>query len=169
MGDATIKLSKNGNWIVYTGQDKVERLIRFVNAECGTERTRGGLLHNYAGTIRAADVLVNDFLDGKEGCIEKAKSIAGADFYVKMMERVVAKGLDQLQQDLDVMSTILDQRKGSIATLDSVKRRYNVISRFLKKEEETPDEAEDLELTQDDEADLSVLDALLREAEDDES
>jgi alpha-mannosidase len=165
MGYPTIKLSKYGNWIVHHDPENVERLIQFVNAECGTERMRGGLLHDTAGTIKQADVLAKDFLDGKEGCIEKAKNITGAEFYVKMMERAVAKGLEQLQQDFDGMSMILDQRKGSIATLDGVKTRYNVISKFLTKKELPVEEVDDSELTPDDEDDLAALDELLQEDE----
>jgi protein disulfide-isomerase A6 len=162
----TVKVYKFGNWTEFNGRDKVERLVTFVNEQCGTQRARGGLLNDVAGTILAADKLVRPFLKAEEKreIVEQMKAIPGAEFYVKVMERFIAKGSEQIQQDLDSMTAILDQRKGSIATLDGVKKRFNVMNKFVPVvTEPAPEEAE---LTPDDDAELAALDALLQEEDD---
>jgi hypothetical protein len=77
--------------------------------------------------------LVTEFLaaQSKADVIERAKKIAGAEFYVKVMERWVAKGSEQVAKDVGVMRELLEQKKGSKKALDGIKRRYNVFAKFF--------------------------------------
>jgi hypothetical protein len=129
----TAKLAIGGNWTTYYGARYVRAYLDFVSDHCGTERGLDGLLRDDAGTVRAADDLVTEFLtaEAKADVIERAKKITGADFYVKAMERWVAKGSEQLAKDVAVMRELLEQRKGSIKALDGIKRRYNVPAEFF--------------------------------------
>jgi hypothetical protein len=47
------------------------------------------------------------------------------------MDRIVEKGIEQLQVDAEALKKNLDKRTGSRVALDEMKRRYNVIKRFL--------------------------------------
>jgi hypothetical protein len=53
------------------------------------------------------------------------------------MERYMAKGEEQLKKDIKLMREMLDQRTGSIKSLDGMKIRYNVFTKFLPKENKT--------------------------------
>jgi hypothetical protein len=59
------------------------------------------------------------------------KAIEGGEFYVRVMERYLPTGLDKLRKDVAGMAAILQERTGSIASLDGLKRRYNVFRQFL--------------------------------------
>jgi protein disulfide-isomerase A6 len=115
----------------------VEAILAFVNKECDTDRGIDGLPGDDAGTIRTADALVSQFLaaEDKAAVIEDMKKIDGAEFYVRVMERYIAGGEEKMRKDVLGMRVILDQRKGSVASLDGLKRRYNVFRRFVKDEQ----------------------------------
>jgi hypothetical protein len=88
---------------------------------------------------------VTEFLaaEVKDEIIEKMKKVAGAEFYVKAMERYVAQGNHQIQKDVQVMREMLDMRHGSMKALDGMKRRYNIFIKFLPAEgDEEPDLAD---------------------------
>jgi thiol-disulfide isomerase/thioredoxin len=128
----TVRIAKDDNWHESDGRG-VDELLGFVNKECGTERGRDGLLNDEAGTNPTADKLVRQFLAAKDklAVIEAMKSIEGAEFYVRVMERYLANGVEKLQKDVAGMEVILNQRTGSLSSLDGLKRRYNVFRRFL--------------------------------------
>jgi protein disulfide-isomerase A6 len=141
----TIELSRSGVWSVFSGHRSLSGFIDFVNKKCGTERGHDGLLNANAGRIPAADDLVTEFLaaEAKEQVIEKMKTVAGAEFYVKAMERYIAQGKDQMEKDVRLMRDMLDIRQGSMKALDGMKRRYNVFIKFLPAEgNEEPDLAD---------------------------
>lgn len=145
-GFPTIKLLKNPDDepIPYSGPRTVKGIADFINENCGTERGVDGLLNDEAGIIPAATDIVQNYLsalkDSKDTAIyiAKMKEIEGADFYVKVIERINAKGLEQLAKDVDTMKGILEARKGSPKSLDGMKRRYNVFLEFLPKPQATP-------------------------------
>jgi hypothetical protein len=59
------------------------------------------------------------------------KDVSGAGFYVKMMERFMDKGIDQLKKDMALMKAMMDTRKASWPTLDEMKRRYNIVNSLV--------------------------------------
>jgi hypothetical protein len=89
----------------------------------------GRLLGDRAGRIEAADAIAREFIDAfrEPELIGEIKKIPEAQFYVRMTERCVANGVEQLKKDAAAMEKNLDQRKGSIATLDDIRKRYNVL------------------------------------------
>jgi protein disulfide-isomerase A6 len=143
-----IQVAKSGGWSVFSGYRSLSGIIEFVNKKCGTERTDDGLLNANAGRIAEADAIVAEFLavDEKGTVIEKMRKVVGAEFYVKAMERYVAKGKDQIQKDVEVMREMLDARQGSMKALDGMKRRYNIFMRFLPPEGDEEPELADLSL-----------------------
>lgn len=151
-GFPTVKLFKGAlaDPVAFEGERTPENVINFVNTHCGTEREVGGLLNEKAGLIEAAGPIVEEFLTGdKAAAIEKMKAVDGAAFYVKVMDRYVAKGADQVEKDMNTMKTILDAKKGSWKSMDGMKMRFNVFSQFIPKPVPTPEpevEAEKKEL-----------------------
>jgi hypothetical protein len=73
------------------------------------------------------------------------------------MERYLEHGAEKLAKDFESMSAILDERRGSMVTLDGVKKRHNILRRFL--ETNPPVTPEDVEWDED--AEIAALEALL--------
>jgi protein disulfide-isomerase A6 len=134
-----------GKWEKYLGTHEIDSLIEHVNKVCKTERTRSGLLSDTAGTVKAADRLVPEFLEAedKPEVIEKVREIRNAEVYVKVMERFLEKGQEQIAKDVKQMREHIDQRKGSIRALDQIKKRWNIFRKFVpvQEEEKPPEQA----------------------------
>jgi thiol-disulfide isomerase/thioredoxin len=128
-----IMLLVNGTFHNYTGPRFVPSFVQYVNENCGTNRGVDGLLSDSVGTIPAADEIAKEFMNAHEKAplIEKMKGIHGAEYYVKIMQRFVEKGLDQLKKDAVEMKSSLEYRKLSMPALDVMKKNYNVLVRFL--------------------------------------
>ncbi|OHT17640.1 Thioredoxin family protein [Tritrichomonas foetus] len=137
-GYPSIKLFKDNSSIEYDGPRTADGVASFINKNCGTERAANGLLLDTAGIVDEATPLVKEFLAGKADALERMKAIKGAEFYVKVMERINAKGVEQVQKDMETMNKILTARKGSYKALDGMKRRYNVFNEFIPKPEPEP-------------------------------
>jgi thiol-disulfide isomerase/thioredoxin len=123
----------HGSWVNYTGQMSLSGFVQSVNRRCALDRRIDGLLGESAGRIAAADEIAKDFVDAqnKEERVEAMRKIDGAEFYVKIMGRIIEKGVEQLRKDATAIKANLEQRKGSRKTLDEIKQRYNVINSFL--------------------------------------
>ena len=141
-GFPTIMLFKDGEVEQYSGKRTAEAVVNFINEKCGTERAVNGLLNDEAGLIEEAAPIVTEFLGSsdKSPLVEKMKAIKGAEFYVKVMERYLAKGTEQIEKDIETMEKILQSRKGSFTSLDGMKKRLNVFRQFVPKEEPTKEE-----------------------------
>jgi thiol-disulfide isomerase/thioredoxin len=123
----------NGTFQNYTGPMLLASFVEEINRQCGTNRRTDGLLSDWAGTTPQADEVASEFMNAtdKEPVIEKMKMIEGADYYVKIMQRYVEKGVPQLKKDVLGMKSNLDNRKLSMPALDAMKMKYNVFMRFL--------------------------------------
>lgn len=135
----TLIIEHNGETEICDQPIRPGPLSMYINQKCGTERGISGLLHNEAGTVPEADMLVGAFLKGvdKGSVIEQARKIPDARLYVSAMERVVEKGMKAIEQEVANMKEALQERQGSWKVLDAMKRRYNVFNRFLESPVET--------------------------------
>jgi protein disulfide-isomerase A6 len=131
--ESRAKIWNRGTWLNYTKSLTTMTMIPNINKICGTDRAHNGLLSERAGRIPAADQLALKFVNSEdqEELIEAAKKIKGTEFYVKVMERLAAGGIEKLRSDLQTMKKIMNERKGSVASLDAMKKRFNVINQFL--------------------------------------
>jgi protein disulfide-isomerase A6 len=129
----TFKLFLKGEVREPSDPHSADDFVTYLNQNCGTERSVGGLLTNRSGLVDSAQPIVTEFLESgdKASAVEKMRQIAGAEFYVRIMERYLASGADQLEKDRVVMAGILAERKGSWNALDGMQRRYNVVCQFL--------------------------------------
>lgn len=132
-----IRLFKPDETIEWYDQERTKDvIIDWINRKCGTMRREDGLLNEQAGIITDAKSLVAKFMKKpSEKLIPKMKKIVGADFYVKVMERILAKGVEATRKDAQTMENILEQRKGSPTALDGMKKRLNVFMEFLNQTE----------------------------------
>lgn len=131
-GYPTIKLFKNtGEVIPYSGSRTADGVVSFLNENCGTERAVNGLLTDTAGLIAGAREIVNEFLEGdKEEARKKMSEIQGTEVYLKVMDRINQKGIDQIKKDIETMDGIIKAKKSSMKAIDGIKRRYNVFKEF---------------------------------------
>jgi protein disulfide-isomerase A6 len=122
-----------GTWVNYTGQMSLNGFVQSVNRRCGLDRRIDGLLGESAGRIAEADEIAKEFVDAdnKDELVEAMKKIDAAGFYVKIMDRIKGKGVEQVKKDAALMKVSLEQRKGSRKTLDAIKKRYNVVNSFF--------------------------------------
>ena len=151
-GYPAVMLFKKGKKepIMYESEHYSEAVVEFVNEECGTQREVGGLLNSEAGCIPEANDVVKEFLEGdKEAAMAKMRTIKGAEFYVRIMDRYLQKGKEQVEKDVNTMRGLLDEKKGSWQSLDGMKRRYNVFVQFV--ETEKPQQMPESEYFDDDE------------------
>lgn len=137
-GYPTIKLFKGDEVIPFEGKRSLDNVVDFINAHCGTQRGTDGLLNDAAGLVDGAAAIVSEFLasEDKSDALAKMKALPGTEFYVKVMDRIAAKGIEQIGKDVQTMKAILAARKGSAASLDGMKRRLNVFNEFLPKADE---------------------------------
>ncbi|OHS93403.1 Thioredoxin family protein [Tritrichomonas foetus] len=136
----TMILFKNGEQIPFQGAHIVGNVVNMINKKCGTQRGITGLLKDNVGLIEEANKLAVQFVDAenKNEIIEQMKKIEGADFYVKVMERIMKSGVDQLVKDMEKMKSFMDERKGSMTAIDGMKKRYNVFKVFAPKSTPVP-------------------------------
>jgi protein disulfide-isomerase A6 len=129
---AVLRYFVNGTWNDWNGANMTRDLLGLINGKCGVERGLDGLLSDKAGTIPEADRIARAFAEtGDKRLIEEMKAIEGSGFYQKMMERIETKGIEQLQKDAEALKRRLDARGGGKGALDEMKRRYNVIGKFI--------------------------------------
>jgi hypothetical protein len=127
------KLWSRGKWLNFTGRPTLRRFVSTINRECGVDRRIDGLLGDSAGRIAEADEIARQFIDAEDQMtlIERTRTIPGAEFYVKVMERFVEKGFAQMKKDILTLKKNLAERKGSPNSLDLMKKRFNVFNSFL--------------------------------------
>ncbi|OHT03690.1 putative protein disulfide-isomerase A6 [Tritrichomonas foetus] len=128
----------NGTSYKYDNPNNLRGIINFINEKCGTERDLDGLLNDTAGLIPEANEIVKEFLSSpdKISKIEQMKQIEGAEFYVKVMERYILQGIEQVHKDLKKMGHMLDEKKGSKKAIDQMKKRYNIFLLFVPRFDE---------------------------------
>lgn len=132
-------LFKNNYKYPFKGPQILGNVVKMINKQCGTERNIDGLLHDNVGVIPEASEYINDFLEAVDNkdeskvaeIIEKVKAIPSSETYVKVMQRVVQKGKEQLRKDLATMRIFMDERKGSFKVIDGMKKRFNVFRLFV--------------------------------------
>jgi protein disulfide-isomerase A6 len=127
------RLFSAAGWENYSRPFDVAEMVAEVSRKCALDRRIDGLLGEAAGRIAAADEIAQRFVDADDHqqLIVEMKKIEGAELYVTVMERFVHKRFEQMKKDFLVMKKSLEQRMGSIAVLDGIKRRLNVMSSFL--------------------------------------
>jgi hypothetical protein len=129
---APLRMYAHGRWADFSGDLQLSLIIPRLNRLCGVARRSDGLLGDQEGRIPGADEIAGKWIDAedKDGLLEEMKKIPGAEFYVKVMERIRVRGWENVKLDMLSMRAKLKERKGSMGVLDEIKRRYNVFYAF---------------------------------------
>jgi protein disulfide-isomerase A6 len=134
----TVWLFEHGRKVPYVGGRNAMEAVAFLNEKCGTRRAVGGLLDDTVGVIEEAGPLVASFVaNPSNGIIEKMREVEGAEFYVRAMERYRDGGPEQIRKDIAIIEEALEDRRGSWASLDGMKKRLNVLTQFVSKPKPT--------------------------------
>jgi protein disulfide-isomerase A6 len=128
----TLFILKDREPIKYDGPLHVPGVVDFVNTHCGTQRRPDGLLLDEIGRIGEADLIVSNFLraENRTRFLDRMKMVEGAEFYVKVMDRYLSRGKVEIEKEIRSVSNMLAEKKGSPATLDRMKERWNVMIKF---------------------------------------
>ncbi|WVQ82191.1 protein disulfide-isomerase domain [Cryptococcus sp. DSM 104549] len=130
--------------IEYSTGRSQEQFIDFLNEHCGTHRTATGLLSETAGRVLLLDSLASNFftagLPERPEIVEKAKAAlanlnkdkanSSAEYYVKAMERVLAKGESWLAKEQARLANLLASPSLAPTKVDELKIKVNILSAF---------------------------------------
>lgn len=124
----------NGTKMPYTESQLSFGIVSFINKHCGTNRGLDGLLSDTYGLVEGAYQIAQAYRNSTDSekliLKEKMKQLQGTEFYIKVMERIDKFGLSKIEQDIKNMRTFMEQRKGSMKTIDSMKKNFNIMTEF---------------------------------------
>lgn len=142
-------------WISYDMARTEGQFTVFLNEQCGTHRTASGLLDDAAGRVAMLDALARKYVSDlpsradiaaktKEAIADVAKDTrAAADYYVKAMERIAAKGDAWLKKESTRLTNLLASPTIAPKKLDEIKVKLNILKAFVEdKAEDLKEEAE---------------------------
>ena len=110
-------------------------VVSDINDNCGTHRKMDGTIEDDIGVVPEAEKYVELFMKGDEAqkkeAIEKVKSINGAAYYAKVMERINKEGNDKVRETMHKMEKMMLNRSVSRKNRDIIKKNYNVFRVFF--------------------------------------
>ena len=113
----------------------VNFVVEDINDNCGTHRKLDGTIEDDIGVIPEAKEYVKLFMEGdeeqKKEAIEKIKTIKGASYYVKVMERINKEGIEKVKETIHKMEKMMVNRSISRKNRDIIKKNYNVFRVFF--------------------------------------
>ncbi|KAI8814042.1 disulfide isomerase-like 2-1-like protein [Cladochytrium replicatum] len=138
------KGSKGDDFVAYEGQRTEEDFVKFLNEKCGTKRKAGGGYLPEAGRVDELDDLAERLFATTEAeklkeVVKKAKTVAKkvkdstAAYYVKVFEKVVAKGGAYLDQEITRLEKILAAGNTGVDRADGMHLRINVLRAISEK------------------------------------
>lgn len=159
--------------MAYPGGRSAEQFANFLNEHCGTQRAATGLLNDVAGTVGELNDLASAYIasiPSREEVYEKAKAYVtnltssaseaasgasdeaskkarvAAEYYVRAMERIKAKGDAWLEKERNRLSGLLSSQSMAGKKLDELKVKINILNAFVAKkiDEITADEDGDI-------------------------
>jgi len=135
-GYPTIRLYKEGQIIEFNQDRSPESVVSFINSNCGTHRRADGLLDDTVGLVEGAYELCQKYItvpaEERDEIKQKIAALPGTEFYMKVISRIEAKGVDTVAEAMKTMINLLDNKKGSQKSLDGMKTRFNVFTEFEK-------------------------------------
>ncbi|WVO22327.1 protein disulfide-isomerase domain [Cryptococcus decagattii] len=156
----TIKFFPKGskNPVAYDSGRTAEQFVDWINDKSGTHRSVSGLLSETAGRVLTLDNLASEFFSAnvpeRSEIVKKAqeavttldnKSRATADYYIKAMERITAKGEEWLAKEQARLANLLASPSLAPTKLDELKVKINILSAFAaQKAGEAYDSAEEI-------------------------
>lgn len=138
----TIKFFPRGGKEVedYEGARAEEAFVNFLNEKCGTNRAVGGGLNDQAGRLAELDAIAQKFLTAvgtardvayKEGIALSEGLGSAAQYYVRVMERIVKDSETYIDKESKRLASILNKRMLASAKLDEIKIKLNILKAFV--------------------------------------
>ncbi|KAI5981913.1 thioredoxin-like protein [Pisolithus albus] len=138
----TIKFFPRGGKEVedYEGARTEEAFVNFLNEKCGTNRAVGGGLNDQAGRLAELDAIAQKFLTAvgtardvayKEGIALSEGLGSAAQYYVRVMERIVKDSEAYIDKESKRLASILNKRTLASAKLDEIKIKLNILKAFV--------------------------------------
>jgi len=134
-GFPTIKFfpKDNKEGEAYNGGRSQEDFITYLNARCGLKRVAGGGLTDDAGRVEALDALAAKFMSAEDKSAVMEETVAAsadlakeAQYYHKVMKKVIEKGSDFIDTETSRLSRMLE---GSMS--DEKKDQFTVRKNIL--------------------------------------
>ena len=153
--DPTILEYNHGEISTYNGEIDIDKMLLYINIKLNLHRNRDGLLDESVGLINNTLPLIEKFItrspnkEDRKQVIEEMKQIKGAEFYVRVMERIEKEGFSKIMEIHQKMRDVLDVMDESGKVLDSIRPKFNVYSQFIQvysENEEEHDKADKNEL-----------------------
>lgn len=131
-----IILMKDNIQYPYKEEPIIKDITSFINYYCDTDRNPNGFLSDDYGTINDGNVYAQRFIratkrEKQESILAQCKTVEGAEFYVKVMERILDTGMDKFLKYYDTMKLHISQRKGTGKEIDDLKIKLNIMTYFL--------------------------------------
>ncbi|GBE88802.1 Protein disulfide-isomerase tigA [Sparassis crispa] len=130
----------------YEGARTEEAFVEFLNEKCGTQRTVGGGLTEFAGRLPEFDTLASQFYAAtgaaRDEVYKQASALAktvgpAARHYVRVMEKVVNGSEEYIQKETKRLVSILSKRTMLPTKLDEIKIKANILGAFAPVKRET--------------------------------
>lgn len=129
--------------VEYDGDREAKALVDWMNTHAGTDRVLSGGLTETAGRIASFDDLATSFkaaaAEDRKALIEQArvalkdlpeKNKANAQYYIKIMETLFAKGPEFLTNEIARLSKIIETKAISAGKIDEFTRRLHILKAF---------------------------------------
>jgi len=125
----------------YDGPRSEAAFVEFLNNRCNVHRAVGGGLNEWAGRLKSMDALAVKFIDAagsaRDALIQDAIAYGeDAKHYARVMQKVVSGSEAYVAKELKRLTSIVEKRALSAEKLDEIKIKLNILSAFVKKEEE---------------------------------
>ncbi|THV07431.1 protein disulfide isomerase [Dendrothele bispora CBS 962.96] len=137
----TIKFFSKDNkeGVAYESGRSEADFVAFLNEKCGTQRAAGGGLNDEAGRVAELDALASKFFvaagDAKNSIYQEALGLAssvgeGSKHYLRVMEKIVNGTENYIEKEAKRLESILRKRTLSVAKLDEIKIKANILRAF---------------------------------------
>ena len=125
----------NGIEMPFNDMALVNFVVSDINDNCGTHRKLDGTIEDDIGVIPEAEQYVKLFMTGNEEqqkeAMDKIKSIEGAGYYLKVMERIKKDGKEKTKATMEKMEKTMFNKTFSRKNRDTIKKNYNVFRVFF--------------------------------------
>lgn len=112
--------------------------VKYLNDKCGTQRLPGGKLSPEAGIVKEMNELASRFVtedESREDIVAEAAEVAeehedsNASYYVKVMKKVMDKGIEYIQTEYERLERILG---GDVSAkkADEFTKKQNILRKF---------------------------------------
>lgn len=140
--------------VEYSSGRSEQAFIDFINEKVGTNRTPGGGLNIYAGTIAALDAVVTKFTGGvtvaealaeaqkEAGALTEQAQLKYAEYYVRVFNKLNDNN-DWASKELARLDGILTKGGLAPAKRDEITSKTNILRKFVAKVGETVESIKD--------------------------